>query len=354
MVGRSALRKGWLSSKIRRPLVLVSAVGAFATSCKSAPAGDEIILPGASPGIGFDDLRYSSALHRVLVPAGRIGNLDLIDPDTNGVTAIGGFSTTPDFNGGHDDGPTSVDEAKGFLFVTDRTSRKLDVVDPHGAAIVGATDLAAQPDYVRFAAPTNELWITEPDSSALEIFSLPADVPPVPIRSTSIAVSNGPESLVIDSQRSRAYTHRWQSSTVAIDLSGRAIVAEWPNGCASSRGIALDEARGFLFAACLEGTTSVLDVDHGGRILSSLAEGSGFDVIGYNESLGHLYLAGSACQCLVILGVSAAGQLSFLGRTDAPADTHCAVSDDVGHAWVCDPKRGTLLRVTDSYPATIR
>src|SRR4051812_16680957 len=39
-----------------------------------------IALPGGPPGIGFDDLRFSAALGGVLVPAGRSGNVDLIDP----------------------------------------------------------------------------------------------------------------------------------------------------------------------------------------------------------------------------------------------------------------------------------
>jgi DNA-binding beta-propeller fold protein YncE len=269
------------------------------------------------------------------------------------VTEIAGFSATPDFSGGHDDGPTSVDEAKGFLFVTDRTSKKLDVVDARTNAIVGAVPLGAQPDYVRFVASTRELWVTEPDSSQIEIFSVPDAMPPVPAHVASIPVANGPESLVIDAKRDRAYTHRWQASTVVLDVKTRAVVAEWPNGCASSRGIALDEAHGFLFAACSEGTTTVLDVDHGGKILSSVAQGSGFDVMGYNAALGHVYLAGGACQCLITLGVSTAGKLSFLGREDAPPDTHCVTADDVGHAWVCDPKHGSLLRVTDAYPASL-
>jgi hypothetical protein len=200
---------------------------------------------------------------------------------------------------------------------------------------------------------TRELWLTEPGSSQLEIFSVPDAMPPMPAQVASIPVSNGPESLVIDEKRGRAYTHRWQKATLVLDVKTRAVVAEWPNGCASSRGIAIDEARGFLFAACLEGTTSVLDVDHDGRILSSVAQGSGFDVMGYNAALGHVYLAGSSCECLVTLGVSAAGKLSFLGRQDAPSDTHCVTADDVGHAWVCDPKHGSLLRVTDSFPATL-
>jgi hypothetical protein len=289
----------------------------------------------------------------VLVPGGRTGNLVLIDPDRLETTAIAGFSVVADYSGGHDDGPTSVDEGKGFLFVTDRTSQKLNVVDPRSKAIVSAVPLGAHPDYVRFVASTNELWVSEPDTGQLEIFSVSDTNPPALAHAASVNVSNGPESLVIDAKRSRAYTHRWQSSTVAIDVAKRTIVDEWSNGCASSRGIALDEARGWLFAACLEGTTSALDVDHGGHILSAVAQGSGFDVMGYNPSSGHVYLAGSACQCLVTLGVSSAGQLSFLGRQDAPADTHCVTSDDAGHAWVCDPNGGALLRVTDSFSTSL-
>ena len=62
---------------------------ALALAACSPPAID---LPDGAPGIGFDDLRYSARLHRVLVPAGRSGRVDLIDPDTLAVTPLGAFS----------------------------------------------------------------------------------------------------------------------------------------------------------------------------------------------------------------------------------------------------------------------
>jgi YVTN family beta-propeller protein len=268
------------------------------------------------------------------------------------VTSIAGFSTSGDFSGGHDDGATSAEAASGKIYVTDRTSGKLSVVDPVAGANVANVGLAAHPDYVRHVAITNELWVTEPGASQVEIFSLDADGKPK--HAATIRVDNGPESIVVDLTRGRVYVHRWQASTVAIDVRTRAIVAEWPNGCASSRGIALDEARGFLFAGCNEGTVAVLDVAHDGRILSTIARGAGFDVIGYAPSLGHVYLAGSACGCLVILGVDSAGQLSFLDRLNALARTHCVAADDVGHAWVCDPDGGRLYRVDDPHGSTLR
>ena len=129
------------------------------------------------------------------------------------------------------------------------------------------------------------------------------------------------------------------------------MVAEWDNGCAASRGLAVDPAHGFFFAGCSEGTLSVLSLN-GGRILSSESRGAGFDVLGFDPKLGHLYLAGGSCACLVVLGVSAAGELSFLDRFDAPGGTHCATADEQGHAWVCDPDEGRLWRVDDQQPAS--
>ena len=313
-----------------------------------------VTLPDGAPGIGFDDLGYSAALGKVLVPSGRSGRLNLVDPRTLAVTSVAGFSALPEYGGGHDDGPTSVEVANGKVYVTDRTAQALVVVDAKSLTRESTTKLGAGPDYVRFVARTHELWVTEPDAERVEVFALDAAGIPVAPAKTTITVKNGPESLVVDEQRGRAYTHRWERSTVAIDLDTHAVVAEWPNGCEASRGIALDPAHGFLFAACREGTATVLDVAHDGRQLSSYERGSGFDVIGYNPALGHLYLAGGACRCLVVLGVNAEGALSLLEETTAPASTHCATADDQGHAWLCDPAAGRLLRVTDTHAATLR
>ena len=333
--------------------VFLLAAALLAAACSASPTGQSVSLPNAAPGIGFDDLRYSATLHRVLVPAGRTGTLDLVDPDSLAVTSIPGFGTVGDYSGGHDDGPTSVDEGNGLLYVTDRTTGLIDVVDPAAGRIVSSVALASGPDYVRFVAATNELWVTEPGADQVEILALNADPTIAPVHVAAVSVTNGPESMVIDNQRRLAYTHRWQATTVAIDIATRAIVAEWQNGCAASRGIALDQERGFLFASCSEGTTSVIDVANGGTMLSTLARGSGYDVIGYAPHTRHLYLAGSACGCLVTLGVSATGTLSFLNRSDADGSTHCAVADDAGHAWWCDQDQGSVWRVADSSPSTL-
>jgi DNA-binding beta-propeller fold protein YncE len=205
---------------------------------------------------------------------------------------------------------------------------------------------------VRYVAATDELWVTEPGALQIEIFAIDAKPPFAPSARATIPILNGPESLVIDQSHGRAYTHRWQTSTVVIDVQTRGVIAEWPNGCAASRGLAIDEARQHFIVACSEGTVAVLDAANGGRVLSSLAKGAGFDVIGYAPELHHVYAAGGACGCLMMIGVSSRGDLSLLGRFDADSSTHCAVADDVGHAWVCDPDHGRLWRVDDPYAVT--
>jgi hypothetical protein len=213
----------------------------------TAPSGVPIALPDGPGGIGFDDLGFARDLHKVLVPAGRTGNLVLIDPVTHELTTVSGFSRSEaSGGGGHGDGTTSADEGAGLLFAIDRDARQLDVIDPAARSIVASATLAGGPDYVRFVAPTHEVWVTEPSAKQIEVFALPAEGAPTPKRVATIRFPDGPESLVIDASRKRAYTHEWGGTSHAVDLSTRAIVGTWKNTCSGSRGIALDAARGVV------------------------------------------------------------------------------------------------------------
>jgi len=248
----------------------------------TAPAGKPLALPGVTGGIGFDDLQFSGS-GMVLVPGGRTGELFVVDPKTHGISAIGGFSpASGQFAGGHGEGITSVSDAGDRLYVTDRTSLSLLVVDPVSKAIVARTKLAASPDYVRWVAPRREVWVTEPDKDQIEVFST-ASLKEAPVHAALIPIPGGPESLVVDATRGRAYTHLWVGKTLALDLAGRSIAARWDNRCEGSRGIALDEPAGFVFAACTEGRVVTLDAAHDGRIVGNLqTSANGVDIVDYD------------------------------------------------------------------------
>jgi len=328
--------------------VLLAAATAFANPTIMKPT--KLTLPGGEGGVGFDDLMFSPSLHRVLAPAGRTGKLDLIDPKTQKVESIAGFSTDADkFGGGHGEGTTSADTGGGFIFASDRSRGEAEIVDPKTMKIVGSTKLAGGPDYVRWVEPAKEVWVTEPNKKQIELFTLDNGKL---VHAGAIDVPGGPESLVIDAARGRAYTHTWDDATVAIDIAKHKEAARWKNGCKGSRGIALDDKRGFLFVGCDEGKATVLDVAHDGKQLGTADTGKGVDIIAYNPTLAHLYVPGGDSATLTILGVGATGKLDVLGSVATAADSHCVAVDDANHAYVCDPKQGALLVVTDPFPAS--
>ncbi len=329
-------------------LSLVGALLLAAGAARAQPVPVSIPIPGGEAGVGFDDLRFSAALGRLLVPAGRTGSIALLEPAEWRLTRIGGFSAQPEFSGGHDDGVTSADEGRGFVFATDRTALRLVVVDPADGRVVAWTRLAGSPDYVRYVEPTGEVWVTQPDKEQIEIFRLEGN-PPKPVHEAFLAVDGGPESLVIDSRRGRAYTHLWKGRTVAINAKNRGILAKWPNGCEGSRGIALDEERNFLFVGCAEGRGVTLDAKTG-KILGKVETGDGIDLIDYSPRLGHLYLAAGKSGTLGIAAVSPNGGLSLLAEVPTAKGGHCVAADTSGHVYVCDPKAGRILVVPDADP----
>lgn len=318
--------------------------------------GVPVPLPGRGREIGFDDMLFVPELRRLVVPAGRTGNLDFVDPATQQVTAIGGVSAKASPAAGHGAGTTSADYGRGLLFASDRTAKKLIVVDPAAGKVVGRADLAGAPDYVRFMAPTGEVWVTEPDAERIEIFSLPpagSSKPPLPRHAAFLPVPGGPESLVVDVARGRAYANLWKETTLAIDPKARAIVARVRDGCAGPRGLALDAGRGLLFVGCAEGRAVALDLARGGAVAGVVhGRGSGVDIIAYNPALGHLYLPGGKSGTLAVIGVSAKGALTLLANGTTARDAHCVAADDRGGVWVCDPANGRLLRFADTLPAS--
>jgi len=337
---------------IASALVLAVLAGGGSVAAQPSASAKPLPLPDGGGGIGFDDLRYDRGANRLLIPAGRTGNVDLIDPATGAVTPISGFTKVARYDQGHGQSVTSVDVGEGYLFATDRDALQLAVVDVKKRTLVLRVPLASAPDYVRYVAPTREVCVTEPGRKRIEVFTLSKAAPPVPTHARFIDAPGGPESLAIDPRRARAYTHKWKDATMAIDLASHQIVATWRAGCGDPRGIALDEARGFLLVGCEDGTATVLDVEHDGRVLSTVKSGNGVDIIAYDAQRAHLYLPGDESATLAIIGVSAKGALSILGVVPTAKDAHCVTTDEHGNAYVCDPRRGQLLIVRDPYPAS--
>jgi len=324
---------------------------ASAQSTNTSLQSTAVLIPDGKDGIHFDDINYSTGLHKLLVPAGHTGKLYLIDPVTYAMTPISGFSSSVRQVKGVDVGISSADEGEGFIFVADHGTQKLDVVDTKTGAIVTSAPLAADVDFIRYVDVNHEVWATEPDENKIiEVFKFTTNDKPMLYHSLDITFSEGPESLTVDPAHHMAYTNLGKQA-VSIDLHTHAVTAQWPNGCEKSRGTAVDEQKGFLFVGCGEGKAVVLDLKQNGKQVSTLSTGAGVDLIDYNPGLSHLYITSGKSATLSVLGVSPKGELSLLGVGQAANRAHCVAGDDQNNIWVCDPKQGQLLRYRDTLAA---
>jgi len=344
----------------RLSIMLVCAACSSSSGASPSPSPspqsnlDAVELPDGSQGIGLDDLRFSPTLGRIVVPAGRTGNVVLVDPATSGVVPIGGCTSASIFDGSDQQGVESADEGRGLVFAVDRTAYKLGVVDPESRALVASLDLEhTEPDYVRWSEPTSEVWITRPGESRIDVFTIPASGTPTPAHAASIPVPGGVEGIEIDKARKKAYTHT-AGGLAVVDLGTRSIDAVWPTGCRGEHGIPIvDEDRGFVFAGCSSSEVVVLDAKADGKELGRFPLGTGTTILAYAPKLRHFYLRGDPGTTIVILGIGGDGKPSELCRVESPAVRwHCATADDRGGFWVCDAARGRILRFADPYSAT--
>lgn len=318
----------------------------------SGVAPSPIALPGGDGAIGFDDLRYSEEMHRLLVPAGRTGRLDLVDTRAGAIRSIRAFRSSGSRSRGHEDGTTSADVGQGSIFAIDRTDKILAVIDPASGRIAARAPLEAGPDYVRWNGVVSEVWVTEPGRQVIETFRVERGAAPRLTRTGTISVPGGPEALAVDPARRRAYTNTFRNETVAIDVDARTVTARWPNECRGARGIDLDAARGLAFVGCEEGKVVSLDVARDGRVAGVARTGKGVDGIAYGARLGHLYVPAGDSANLAVIGVGARGELELLGTVATAPGAHCVATDDAAGVYVCNPAEGRLLVFRDPYPAS--
>ncbi len=301
------------------------------------PPGARVIeLPGAADDIDFDDIVYSPALQRVLVPA-RESGLFLVEPDSGTATRVE-----------HTGSVASADEGGGLLFLADRAGRTITAVDPRDGRTRSSVSTTAPPDYVRYIPSTGEVWVSVPGGSpsAIEVFAL--DEGPVPgLRQVaSISVPGGPEGLTVDAAGQRAYTHA-ESDLVVIDVTSRTVTARWPTGCDGTHGFPrVDERLGVILASCVaDGAVSLLDLDDGRRV-GGYEVGGGEALPAHSDRTGHFYVRSDPGSVIATLQPSEDG-LTVVRQVEAPESGHCLTADDRGHYWTCDSKQGRVLRFDD-------
>jgi len=307
-------------------------------------AATSITLPDGPP-IGMDYLAYDAVNHRVWVPAGNTGKVDVIDVPSGKLTPIAGFVTSPNPRAGRPKmGPSSATVADGVVWIGNRGDNTVCSFDGKTLAKRTCIHLASMPDGLAYASATREIWVTTPRDQTITIVAVGGKTPAA---SSSIKLEGDPEGYAIDAARGIFFTNlEDKNRTLAIDLKSHEVVANWTTGCDSEgpRGLAIDVARKLLFVACSNGA-STLDLGHDGKLLGHLKTGDGVDNIDYRAETMMLYVASGKDATLTIAKVSEAGALSVSATAPTAAGARNPVVDGDGTAYVADSQRGRVIIV---------
>ena len=301
-----------------------------------------LALPGVAP-VAMDYVAYDALHHRVWVPAGGTGKVDVIDTQTNKLTAVDGFPTRPSKRPGRPAmGPSSVTFGADSAWIGSRGDDTLCQVDAGTLSRRGCTKLPAMPDGVAYVGATREVWITTPEHESITIVDI-ASKPPTVL--TELKLPGSPEGYAVDEQRGVFYTNlEDKDQTLAIDIKSRKVLSTWPAGCGQEgpRGIEIDVARRLLLVACTDAVLSH-DLADDGKLLGRLPTGKGVDNLSYRSE--SLYVASREDGMLTVVHVDADGALTKTASTPTSKGARNAVVDDHGAAYVPDGQLGRILVV---------
>ena len=314
----------------------------LASVLSAAPGA--ITLPG-SPPIAMDYIAYDPATHRVWVPAGNSGNVDVIDTVTGKVTPLAFFATAPSPRAGRPPmGPSSAYIGDGVVWVGNRADRKLCAIDARTLRRGACVELPGMPDGVAWVPVTKEVWVTAPREGQLTIVSAKSDAPVVV---GSIKLQGAPEGFAVDDANGIFYTnYEDKDQTVAIDARTRRILSTWATGCGENgpRGLALDAARKLLVVACTDGAVT-LDLAHDGKRVGRLRTGAGVDNLDYDAVAKRLYVASAQDGTLTVAILGDDGSLTEHSKTPTAKGGRNAVCDREGTVYVPDSQLGRLIVV---------
>lgn len=315
----------------------------------SAAAGSlkKIDLPGAPPtgGVFMDYLAYDRAHHRVWVPAGSTGSVDVIDADSGQVHRVEGFVTAEMERKGHKRvvGPSSATVGDGVVYVGNRGDSSVCAVDAATLQKGACVKLDSMPDGIAWVASAKEVWVTTPRDKSITIIDA-ANGGTLAVK-TKISFEGEPEGYAVDDARGLFYTNlEDKDRTLAIDVKAHQLQKTWMPNCGEDgpKGLALDHERNFLVVACAD-RVKVLDAGQDGKELSMVATGDGVDNIYYVEARHAVYAAAARAAKLTVAVVDAAGKLQpQLVVATINGARNGVVADD-GATYLTDSPEGKIV-----------
>jgi len=339
---------------MNRPLLCAALLaGGCATTGGSGSASKSslhaIALPDApADGVFMDYLAYDRAHHRVWVPAGNTGKVDVLEVPSGAVAHVDGFATREMERHGRKRvvGPSSASVGDGVVYVGNRGDSTICAIDAASLQKGACVTLDSMPDGVAWVAATKEVWVTTPRDKSITIVD--AASPGTLTVKQKMTFEGEPEGYAVDDAHGLFYTNlEDKDRTLQIDVKTKSIANTWMPNCGEDgpKGLALDHAAGFLFVACAD-KVKVLDTTHAGHELSALATGDGVDNIDYVELRHELFAGAARAAKLTVATVDPHGTLTARAVIPTSTGARNPVATDDGTAYLTDSAAGKILVVS--------
>src|SRR2546423_1991165 len=208
--------------------MLMAALG-VAGCAAAAPSVRGIALPEApAGGVFMDYLAYDRAHHRVWVPAGNTGKVDVVEVPGGAVAHVDGFATKEMERHGKKRivGPSSATVGDGVVYVGNRGDSTVCAVDAASLKRGACVTLDSMPDGIAWVAATKEVWVTTPRDKSINIVD--ASTPGTLTVKQKISFEGEPEGYAVDDARGIFYTNlEDKDRTLSIDLKTKQVTKTW-------------------------------------------------------------------------------------------------------------------------------
>jgi YVTN family beta-propeller protein len=217
-------------------------------------------------GEGFwDYMTVDSAAHRLYITHGV--KVDVVDTESGKV--VGAISGLHGIHG------VALDDAGKYGYISDGGGNAVVVFDRGTLEKVATIAAGTNPDGIVFDPSTKTVWAFNGRSKDATVI----DTATRKVVAT-IALPGKPEFPAVDGQGNVYDNIEDKNEIVRLDAHAYKVTAEWPTGCDSPSGLAMDQAGHRLFSVCDGKKMAVIDASTG-KSLALPPIGQGPDAAAY-------------------------------------------------------------------------
>jgi YVTN family beta-propeller protein len=215
---------------------------------------------------GWDYITADAAAHRLYLTHGP--RVEVLDSDSGKV--IGAITELKGTHG------VALDAAGKYGYISDGRANAVVVFDRKTLKTVTSIPAGTNPDGIAYEPVTKTVWAFNGRSNNATVIDTKTQK-----AVATIPLPGRPEFPVADGKGNVYDNIEDKGEIVRLDAAGKKVTAEWPLGCDSPSGLAIDPAARHLFSVCDGKKMAVVDADTG-KVLATPAIGDGPDAAGFD------------------------------------------------------------------------